>query len=268
MTENQADPQAGNEQPPVAPTELTLKRHGKEHRVPVDKAVDLAQKGLDYESRLTELKAREESLKGDERSYNEYKRLRDYLGSNPAAKQAVAFAIENPDKVVKLTSARAESADDEVEDDEPAPRGKDPRVEQLEAELASVKERLNTRDKSEAQARVETGIKRELESYPWLTERQKNLAFKQVALTMAQNPTESVTAVAALVASEFKDAWEEKAKADLTRQERNNQFRTERPSRGLPPTVGKPQKLTKEAWRDGSLLKEGMRIAREMGFAD
>lgn len=271
MADNTSDPtnQTGNEQTAATPSELNLKRHGKEHKVPLDKAVDLAQKGLDYEMRLTELRQREEGLKADQRAYDEYKRLRDYLSANPAAKQAVAFAIENPDRVVEITKKRTErrEVDLDDDDDEPTPR-EDPRVGQLEAELASLKERLNTRDKSEAKSRVEKSIRAELESYPWLSKAERELAFKQVSLQMAQTPDESLSAVAAMVASDFKDAWEEKSKANLERQKRTNEFRTERPSRGLPPTVGKPEKLTKEAWRNGTLVKEGMRIAREMGFAD
>lgn len=272
MGDTTTDPNAGNENQPT-PVELTLKHHGQETSVPLDKARDLAQKGLDYEKRLAELKAEKEALSQDSRSYDEYKRLKQYLSTNQAAQQAVSYAIENPEAVQRLRSGRGAAAasddlDDDADDSVDTAAREDPRVAQMQRELAELRAEADTRKAGETRAAVEQQIRGELESYPWLTETQRNLAYKQVASHLASNPDDSLVAATAVVASDFKKAYEELAEKQLARAGDRSKLRTTPPRHALPATVAPPPKLTKKAWRDGSLISEGMRIAREMGITE
>jgi hypothetical protein len=245
-----------------------LKRHGKEHEVPLPKAIDLAQKGLDYEIRMSELKTKEEALAQDGKRYEDYKRLRQHLESNPQVAKAVAMALDQPDAVLqRATQRKAEpQADDDEVAEAPAPQ---PSLElnQLQRELAEVRGKLAERDSREQSQAVEQRIKKEIADYPWLTGKQADLAYRQAVAFLRDNPRDSLESAVSVVASEFKEAMEERQKDSLAKSRSRESFRTESPSRGSP-VATTPPKMDKGSFNNGKLHQAAMDAARQFGLID
>lgn len=245
-----------------------LKRHGKEHEVPLPKAIDLAQKGLDYEIRLTELKAKEDALAQDGKRYEDYKRLRQHLESNPQVAKAVAMALDQPEAVLQRANQRkAEPADADDESTEtPAPQPNQD-LTQLQRELAEVRQQLANRESREQTQAVEQRIKKEIADYPWLTGKQADLAYRQAVAYLRDNPRDSLESAVSIVASDFKEAMEERQKASLDKSRSREPFRTEPPSRGTP-VATTPPKMDKNSFNNGALHKAALDAARGFGLID
>lgn len=249
---------------------LKLKRHGKEQEVPLPKAIDLAQKGMDYEIRMGELKAKEEALAQDGKRYEDYKRLRAHLESNPNVAKAVAMALDQPDNVLRKATRQSETRATEVDDDEPTEVAAPQATEELKAvqrELAEVRAHLKAQRDQEVISGIDTRIKTEIADYPWLSGKQADLARRQVKAHLLEHPNDSVESAASIVASEFKDAMEEKQKASLDKSRSRESFRTEPPHRGSPVTTP-PAKMDKTSWNSGKLHTAALDAARQFGLID
>lgn len=260
--------QQGNQAPVTPPVELTLKRHGKELKVPTEKAVELAQKGLDYEVRTAELAKREAQLKGDEAAYNEYKQLRSSLESDPKLKQAFLRAMQDPDSVIGSKPAAGEGDDGET--DSGAAKATQQPDRAVLAELAELKGKVERREIAEQRNQLETNLQNELSQYPWLVESDGSLnragkaAFKTAVLSMAHT-SEPIPAVAATVANEQREVIEEMQKAGLQKADAASRMRMTS-MRGAQVSATPPLKLDKNSISSGEVMKLALQRARERGI--
>lgn len=273
MTDTNNDPakqqtqQQGNAGQQAEQT-FKLKRHGKEHEVPAAKAVDLAQKGLDYEIRMTELKAKEDALTQDGKRYEDYKRLRQHLESNPQVAKAVAMALDQPDAVLNRATRKSEpQAEDDEEPAETKHQQPNEELSRLQRELAEVRQTLTNQQERDSRSQVENRIKKEIADYPWLTGKQADLAYRQAVAYLRDRPNDSLESAVSIVASEFKEAMEERQAMSLKKSRSNEAFRTEPPSRGAP-VATTPPKLDKTSFNNGKLHSAAMDAARQFGLID
>lgn len=260
--------QQGTQAPVTPPVELTLKRHGKEIKVPTEKAVELAQKGLDYEVRTAELAQKEATLKGDAAAYGEYQQLKSSIERDPKLKQAFLLAMQNPDAVLSASKnqASADGEGDEHAQSTQKPSG-DPA---LAAEFAELKSKFEKRELVEQKNQLENVLQSELSQYPWLTSPDGSLnragkaAFKTAVLSMAHSG-DAPTAAAAVAANEQREVLEEIQKRDLTRGNVSESARQAQ-MRGAVSSSTPPPKLDKKSFGDGTLLNAAMDRARKRGL--
>jgi hypothetical protein len=242
--------QQGNQAAVTPPVELTLKRHGREIKVPTDKAVELAQKGFDYEVRAAELAQKEAVLKGDQVAYSEYQQLKTSIENNPKLKQAFLLAMQNPDQVIGAINHGSVASDDDSVDV--------PNTQKQANELVEQKNEL------------ETTLRSELTQYPWLVSgdgqlnRAGQAAFKAAVLSMAHSP-EGPSAAAAFAANEQREVIEELQKQGLSRGAASEGMRMAS-MRGSITSATPPAKLDKKSFEDGTLRNAALEYARKAGL--
>lgn len=260
----------GNPENVTPAVELTLKRHGREIRVPTEKAVELAQKGLDYEVRTAELAKRESALKDDAAAYQEYQQLRSSLEQNSKLKQAFLAAMQNPDAVLSATQRGhdMQRGDEGGEfEAKPATPAADPN---LLAELAALKAKVENREVAEAKSRIEGDVRSEIAQYPWLVNGDGSLnkagqaAYKAAILTMAHS-NEPISAAAAVAANEQREILEEVQKQGLRRGDLADMARHS-PMRGGITSATPAVKLDKKSFDNGDLRNAALEYARKAGL--
>jgi hypothetical protein len=260
--------QQGNQAAVTPPVELTLKRHGREIKVPTDKAVELAQKGFDYEVRAAELAQKEAVLKGDQVAYSEYQQLKTSIENNPKLKQAFLLAMQNPDQVIgAINHGSVASDDDSVDVPNTQKQANDPAI---VAELAALKSKIERRELVEQKNELETTLRSELTQYPWLVSgdgqlnRAGQAAFKAAVLSMAHSP-EGPSAAAAFAANEQREVIEELQKQGLSRGAASEGMRMAS-MRGSITSATPPAKLDKKSFEDGTLRNAALEYARKAGL--
>jgi hypothetical protein len=264
--------QQGNQVNVTPPVELTLKRHGREIKVPTEKAVELAQKGLDYEVRTAELSKKEAMLRDDAAAYGEYQQLKTSLESNAKLKQAFLMAMQNPDAVLGATQRQQESygGDDDAGNQLAAKQANPAADPNLLVEVANLKAKLEQREMTEAKSRIEGDVRSEITQYPWLVNSDGSLnkagqaAYKAAILTMAHS-SETTSAAAALAANEQREILEEIQKQGLRRSDMAEMAR-QAPMRGGVTSATPPQNLNKKSFDDGSLRNAALEYARKAGL--
>ncbi len=73
---------------------LVLKHKGREIRVTEEEAIDLAQRGFDYERKMGALNQERQSQQRDQQLYENYVRYKRYLEENPTAAEAIGRVLE------------------------------------------------------------------------------------------------------------------------------------------------------------------------------
>lgn len=97
-----------------APSEsnrVVLKYRGKEVDVDSERAIDLAQKGFDYETKMREMKLRREELTADEKNFAEYKELQRWLREHPDAGGRITELMAHVEKHGTVPGLDLESAE-------------------------------------------------------------------------------------------------------------------------------------------------------------
>jgi hypothetical protein len=264
----QGTPPKTDDKPAATPSELEIgERHGKKVTVPLDKAKDLALKGLDHEVRQQDIQRRETQLRADEPRYRAYGELRDWVDRDPVNRAALDLAMRNPQAVAALANApkgaKAEDAETsgEVEGGAIRPQADS----ELRRELEAVKGQVREIHLKEVKGAQETRIKDEIAKYPWLSGRDSKLAFNQVVATLVTNPQEPVEAAVAGVASDFKEAEEDRQARALAKAEERKSLATLRPSQGAP-LASPAEKLDRKSFGDGKLHTRVMEVAKHFGL--
>jgi hypothetical protein len=271
----------GNAGTPAPPAELELSRHGKTTKVPIDKAKDLAQKGLDYEIRSAELKQQEEALRRDSTTYAEYQRLKETMRlQGPKAQAALELAIVDPDAFMRAAASAssgnaggtATNAGDDGADGAAAAQHQrsstDPQVLAELNDLRTWKEQQQTQQRA---GQLESQVTGELRAYPWLVSpdgrlnKSGQLAYSQVLASLSRRPGEPVAAIAAVVAGDVRAAHEEQHAALVKGQERGDGMQAS-DLRGGFPIPAMATKPTLKDLQDGTLAKRALEIAQRMNI--
>ncbi len=242
---------------PAGDDTLTLVRHGQEHKVPLSKAVELAQKGLDYEKKMAEIKSQRELLESEKAAYEEYKRFQEYLRSNPTVQEAVKRALADPDSV--LNTSR-----DDLDDDTDGMSAS--ALEELRREIREAKMKLGEFEAKERASEISDNIRSEISGYPWLTGKRADLAFRQVFAVLRESPETPVAAAVLQVAQEIRDAMTAEQKDALDNSNKNRNYKSEPPGSGLPHITPPPSYKKGEGRKelmDGTISE---RILKSLGL--
>ena len=210
--------------PQEMPLEVELTHHGKKMKVPMAKAIELANAGYGATRRHEELKAKEAALQSSTEDYARFQKLQEHLSKDPEAAQAVALALKNPKAVLRPAPTNGANGDDLGLDDEPAPQagrrnGRDATTEELAALRQEIAELKNFRTglTQEREATVlEASLSVQLEAYPWLKGKPRAVQeAREKALRLVTGRGLSVEAAASNAANDYRELLEEEARAKL-----------------------------------------------------
>lgn len=256
------------------PTEVELKVRGKSLKLPLEKAVTLAQQGLVQQQNAERLAAERRDFEGKAQRYAEFQKFTGHLEANPQAAQAVAQALRDPAGILAALARRQDrdDVDDDDLDDDGAgrPSGADKalrtELSALRQEIVDLKAADSRRDAVDAAGAQSKVIDREISDYPWLkAPKMAALAKAQIAQALAASPGSDIASVTAVVASDFREAFEAEATERATTARQKTQLRTERPARGTP-IPGMSKAPTKEDLASGKLLGPLKEMARSFGL--
>lgn len=256
------------------PAELELTRHGKKVKLPLAKAIELAQQGFDYTEKSTELKAERDALRADAKRYEEYQVLRDHLDSDPNAAKAVAQALADPNAVLNPRPQPKGKQDDDYDfgDDEggkPAGPVRDieahTEIQGLKAQVAALLKDNRKRNETEGRSAADSLVTSEIASYPWLVGKAAENAKSRIVAELERDPTQSPSAVTALVANEIRELLEEDQERRRVASEPRKKLRMEPPGRGIPLPIP-PKKMDKKSLTDGTMLAAVKDAARHFGI--
>ncbi len=245
-----------------APANLTLDRHGKKIEVPVEQAKALAQKGLDYETKMAELSQQRQALQAEAARLEDYQELRAKLNSNPELKRAFLATLKDPQMVLRALDGTGAAATD---GGQPAAAGDNGQFAQVMDKISRVEQQIEARDARDNAAAIQAAIQGELVKYPWLKGADGGvsglgaLAQRSVIAHLHANRGDSIAAAVAVVADEYRVAMENDAAAKLERQKQTDRLQTGGLVGGIPiPTM--TEKPTKKSFEDGSLHKKALEV--------
>ena len=256
------------------PTEVELKVRGKTLKIPLEKALLLAQQGMAHEQKAALLKAERAEFESKASRYKEFEQFTGYITGHPDAGKAVELALQDPAKFLQLANGTQKR---EVDDDDPYGEQAQPsrngaedavltELRALRQEISGLKEKDTQRDAADAAGERAGAIDKEISDYPWLkSPKMVVLAKAQIANTMVNKPGSDLASVTAVVATDFREAIEAEKTVQVETARKKVKLRTERPTRGTPvPGMDKPP--TKKELLSGGLLKPLFEMARHHGF--
>lgn len=234
----------------TAPAEVVIKRHGKDIPLPLERVRDLASKGYDYETRSTELKR-------DEKQYAEFKDLQSRLAANPALREAVSKAFENPDEVLRSIKTQPAAPKDADSDGDDGAETRAPVADRGQSELVNrirgLEERLSQVLEKDRNSDNVRSMDAEIKSFPWVAENVAASRFvrEYVNAKVHAGSTEPIAVLVGEAAADVRDMIVEQDRSRIARAERDKQFGTSDTRKGSPVTTPAP-KLDKNSFRDGT----------------
>lgn len=239
---------------------LVVKRRGQEAALTRDKAIELAQKGLDYERKMAEIN--EEKAR-----FRDYAELDAALKADPRKKEAVRRAFMDPDSVLSPRPSRASSETDRDDDDPQVEErsAPNPKIEELERELNALKQREGQRAQREAVSATERAVGKAIDSYEFLSAREagKKQVMRLALGYLREDPHLPIDEAVASAVAEHSAVLKEAQTKELERSERSGAHRGIRPDAGSPlvGTTDRP-KFSKDRLR-GHTHKAALEAARQ-----
>lgn len=262
-----------DEPKPPPPAEVTLKRRGKEMNLPLDKAIDLAQQGWDYNEKLQALNDERRALEADKRGYQQYQALSGRL-EDPITARAVGLALEDPRRFLEASQGGS-SGNDESEGGEGnggagVDSGLREELAQLRAQIAELSPAVRETAQERARSQVEKSIAREAESYPFLRENRERTQYVTDKVLNRLSLTGDLSDLQGVFAEEvdsLKSLFEKDMQGKLDRQNDRETLRTRPPQAGVN-TATPAERLGKDDLMRGSgkLLDRLTRAAADHGF--
>jgi hypothetical protein len=259
-----SDQKSGNAAPQPSGETITIKRHGEEIVLPIDKVRDLAAKGFDYETKMGALKSERSALEGDTVRFREYQSFYAQVQADPVLGQAIQKAIANPSAVVNGYAGTDSYSDD---DDDYAPSKNEAalrrEIEELKSGIHRVTADLRNSKAIAAAEQSQKRLESEISSYPWLKDGEvASLAREYAEGELARNPSETVEAAVARAATKFRDILEKKQGVRVAQIDSKQEFRTESPTNGSP-SAEVPQKYTPSDLANGTVLDNALKKLKE-----
>lgn len=259
---NEADSQRDG-QPSATGTpnskDRTVKYNGKPVTVPEGKIDELIQKGLVLEKRLAQLPS--------ERHLAEFAELKERMERDPAFKEAIKTAYQDPLRVVNALKIQPdvtpESDNDDDETPTPRARSNESRetIAELKARLERAEAKIATSELRTAQGDLRSTIDSELKTYPWVEGKAAALVRQQVNAQIAAGSTESPQALVAIAADEIRELLSEQAAKKVEAARQAKEFQTGSAARKGPMATPLP-KMTKNSFKDGSLRTAAAQVAK------
>lgn len=208
--------------------------HGQKVAWDEDAARSLAQKGLDYESKMSAVKAEKDAIASNKDEYAKFQQWRQALASDPRRAQAVAQAFQDPDSFVRHTEG-----DGGDKESTPVQRQGPPQVPAEVHELKSQIEQLQGSLKGLTDANAADTQKLRLEravgSHSFLSsDEEKALAVETSESLMVRNPDMTPEGAMAVTAEKLKGILQGQNQTKLDRKDTANDMKTVDPSTGTP----------------------------------
>lgn len=248
--------------PSATPTELVIKYNSKEIAIPIERARELAQKGMSFEEKMTQLNQRGRNIES-------FDRFMADRAANPLLDEAVKLAISNPGLVLQAIKPQAgapanqQAASDGGDEQEPAAaqRGNEDLARQVQ-ELSGAVQALLGKDSSRE---VQTALDREISKHPWVAGHAsaERVVRDYVNTRIAAGARDTVDQLVFEAASSVKDVIAEQDAKRLEQSEARKNLRTANNSRGTVVVTPAP-KLTAKSLTDGTLLQAALQRGKEV----
>jgi len=273
------DPEDGKkpeEKTGALPETLTIKHSTGDKVIPLEKALELAGRGLDYDVRERGLSEREQRVAQQEQALPEFGRLKQQLEGSPRGVDALRLVIEDAAGVVAAYE-RAQSGDDSEDGGDPGdPSARQPKssaeLEGLRREMGELKSTISDMSNSSRSDKVRTAATEVLSQYPWLKDKSTGglnvagaAAYKDMLSRIQQDGNVSFEVAAAASATEMKKILEMNDGASVTRQQEREVLSLSDLSKATA-ALSQDKPLTKEDLGSGRLTDMALKVAKSMGF--
>jgi hypothetical protein len=240
-----------------------ITRRGQRVRIPKAKALELAQKGFDYESKMAELKANEAELRKDAKGWESYQSYRAWMRQNQPAAQAVANLLQYFEEKGRVPKMDLEG------DGEPGTEAPPQWFRSWQEKNDLVQQELVKRERErEIESRTQT-ILAAVRSQPVLKRlsdadrlaKRDDRAIKKLAAAMQADPSRDLFEVAEEVATEVSldvETLNPAARTYVNDKVRDQQRfgRTERPGANAPEApAAKPSEYSAKDLKDGTVRR-------------
>lgn len=233
---------------------LTVKRRGQETALSREQAVQFAQKGLDYEAKMSEVAAQRADIQ-------DLLQLREAAKQDPQLREALRTAFENPARV--LQAVRASRNGEHLS--EPSDEGTANDVESiLERKLQPIQRELQSVRQEKLTNAREQAIERAIQSHDFLSDSKAGKAFVKTAAAaeLLRDPTMPIEEAVGTAAALFIEAQRERQQKLLDKSTTQAPLKTQPPNVGTPPgQTAQPRKFDPNTLRRGGVRE---RIAQEM----
>ena len=189
--------------------------HGQKVAWDEDTTRRLAQKGLDYETKIASVKAEKEAIASDKDEYGKFQQWRSALQSDPRRAEAVARAFQDPDSYIQ---AGGDEDDGDHQQQRPAPASSGPEVLQLRSDLAQLQSQISEMSAASAAGSQKERFERAVGSHSFLSsDNEKSLAVEYAQSTLAANPEMTPEGAMAVAAEKLKSVLQGKNQQKLDR---------------------------------------------------
>jgi hypothetical protein len=201
-----------------------------------DEARNLAQKGLDYETKKARLEAERQAMLADKADYDRWKSWRDVLRNDPARAEAIARAYENPDAV--LSGGGGESDDDGEPARRPSRNATAPPVEvvQLKNQVEQLQSQIQSLSSDTAKDKAATRLGRAADSFSFLSSNSdaKALALETAEGLIARDPDMSPEGAMSVAAEKVRKLLRGQDQKKLDGKGKGDEMRTVKTEEGTP----------------------------------
>lgn len=233
MTDNnkaQQDPAATNGNPGESGDKpfLTGTYKGQKVSWDAEKARELAQKGLDYETKKAKLDAERQSLQGSTEEFNKFTSWRDELSRDPAKAEAVRRAYMDPQSVLK--------GDDGGADGSSPPVAQNGELREMKEQVKQLRSEISEMSSSAKKQSIEDRVGRAAESFDFLSKNPEaqSLVKSQARLLMLEDSDIGPEAAASIAAEKVKGLMRGDAQKKLDNQDKKKGLKTVNTESGTP----------------------------------
>ncbi len=228
-----------------------------------DKVRTLAQKGLDYETKMAELSAQRATLESEGQAFGEWKDWKRALASDPRRSQAMQIAYDNPEQV--LAPKTAVDGDDLETNGTSTQRGPDPDMLALRAQVEQLQGAINHQMGQTAETNLADRLGRAADSLDFLKDNKaaRDLAVSHAAHYLTTEPDASPEGAMAAVAEQLRQATTTSQQRKLERKQEGEQLRTVPASEGTPNPGPKPRVYDPNDLRTGKTRNAVMKTIKQ-----
>lgn len=200
-----------------------------------DEAQRLAQKGLDYETKMAAVNAEKEALASDKGDFDRWKAWRESLANDPARAEAVARAWQDPHSVLNPPAQEGEMGE-APRQAPPQPTGPGPEVFELRSQIEQLQSKLETFSSNAESKETGSRLERAVDDFNFLSSNPeaKDSALEMARGLMAQDAEMTPEGAAHVAASKLKGILRGQNQQKLDRKGKTEELRPAETGGGTP----------------------------------